>query len=834
MHRDPRMRPDLGRKMIAFRASIAQRRAAAFVIATVGAIGFVPLFGGPGYESALASGFFVPTAASMATAWDTSASPPARPIDCVGRGLKSGLVLSALAMATTLLHAMRVGMCDLVGGLLLFVLTAGVGALMGGVFGAAVGELARGSRKRRLLCVLGASTGPLAGTAISVARFYGSPMVFAFDPFFGFFSGALYDTIVDVRPELWSYRAGSLATLAGVALVASALTRNPRGAVAWPSVDQDAKPLWRLGIGAVLLAASVAAAAAGPALGHWQTASTIAAALGARASGPRCDVVYPDSLSAKQGNLLVRDCEEEIASAEARLETRLTGRLTAYFFRDALEKRRLMGAAETSMAKPWRHEVYVQLAAYPHPVLGHEVAHVIAGSFARGPFRVGGSASGWWPNPGLIEGIAVAASPDDDELSGAQWARAMLDLEILPSGRTLFSLGFLGDNAAKSYTVAGAFVTWVGQRWGLSVVHRWYAGASLEELTGTSWTTIDAQFRDALRGLEMPPGAAAYAQARFARPGVWMRHCPHVVDAFDRQGDSCRNDHRIVRAREEYQSALARDAFDWHARFEVSRMDLRYGDSSLGRAELERLVADESAPRTVRDRADEALADDDSRAGSPGECPRALSRACRPGARRGLREDARSQGHRSGRPECASPRHFDAHRRSRSRGRFLGRGARTREMGRRIDRGQSEFTRAVSRGKEPRAPRRIREGSGVARPGDCCGRPYATDRARSATPTGRVRVRDGRRTWSREAEGASHGADVRVCRGSGTTGLGVATDRSMQVTGDGGWGRGWGRGRGRARIRLPALAWVHISRRRSKRMVFRRNNRVPRTGRVRA
>jgi tetratricopeptide (TPR) repeat protein len=594
-----------------FRASRAQVCAAGSVAAVLGGVGFVPLFGGPGYESALASGLCVPTAAAVATALDVSESPAASPLECVGRGLQSGLVLAFVAVATTLLHGVRIGICDLAGGLLLFALTAGIGALMGGAFGVLVGEFARGSRRRRLLCVLGAPVGPVAGIVVSVARFYGSPMVFAFDPFFGFFSGALYDTVVDVRPELWTYRAGSLATLTGVALVASALERNARGSIALPSMGGSSQSLWRLGLGSAALAASLGVAAAGPVLGHWQTATTIAAALGGRAAGPRCDVVFPDTLSLQRAALIERDCEEEVAAVEERLHARLDGRLVAFFFRDTAEKHRLMGAADTSIAKPWRHEVYLQLAGYPHPVLGHEIAHVVAGSFACGPFRVGGRALGWWPNPGLIEGVAVSASPDDDELSGAQWARAMLDLGILPRMRDVFSLGFLGDNAAKSYTVAGAFVTWVTDRWGPEVMHAWYAGASLEDLTRSSWTAIESQFHVALSALDMPAGASAYARARFGRPGLWTRHCPHVVDAFDRQGDSCRNDRRFDRAKDAYQQALERDASDWHARFETAKMDLFLADPARGRAQLERLAADEAVPRTVRDRADEALGDDD-------------------------------------------------------------------------------------------------------------------------------------------------------------------------------------------------------------------------------
>src|SRR5262249_28336979 len=152
------------------------------------------------------------------------------------------------------------------------------------------------------------------------------------------------------------------------------------------------------------------------ALGHWSSSASIAEALGARRDGPRCSIVYPEGMREDEAALMLQDCEEDLASVEAILGARGPARITAFFFRDAAEKKRLMGAGDTYIAKPWRGEVYLQVHAYPHPVLGHEIAHVVAGSFARGAFKVAGELGGLWPNPGLIEGIAVAASPDDDEL----------------------------------------------------------------------------------------------------------------------------------------------------------------------------------------------------------------------------------------------------------------------------------------------------------------------------------------------------------------------------------------------------------------------------------
>jgi hypothetical protein len=361
-----------------------------------------------------------------------------------------------------------------------------------------------------------------------------------------------------------------------------------------------------------LLATSAIITVEGATLGHWQTSATIAAALGGRASGPRCDVVYPDSLLGFQAELLVRDCEQQLAADETRLGAHLDGRVTAFVFTDANEKRRLMGAADTSIAKPWRREVYVQYSAYPHPVLGHELAHVVAGTFAVAPFHVGGG--GIIPNPGLIEGVAVATSPDDDDLTDGQWARAMLDAGTLPPVRSLFSLDFLGTSAQKSYTIAGAFVGWVLDRWGASVVRSWYGGGSIEALTGESWSALDGAFRDWLRTLSMPAEAQTYARAKFERPSVWARRCPHVVDALDRDADKCRDAHRFERADGLYAEALSRDSRDEHARFARAKMSAQSTDpleAARGRADLGRMTAASDAPRTWRDRAEEALADDD-------------------------------------------------------------------------------------------------------------------------------------------------------------------------------------------------------------------------------
>jgi len=587
------------------------------VTVALGAIGFLPLFGGPGYEQALAAGLIVPSAAAIATAIDCARRGSPSPLASVTRGVLAGLAYVALALFTALLHAARVGICELWGALLYFALTAGIGGVLGGVWGAAAGELtgalvARGRVRRvRLVATLLALAAPVSGVVASLYRFYSSPMIFAFDPFVGYFSGTLYDTVIDAGTSLLTYRLGSLATLTSAALFGSVLCRDDEQQFGLVLDLRTSGTRARAALGLIAMTASVGLALAGASLGHFSTTESIASDLGAEKHGERCDVVYPSTTREQEANLLLKDCEEQVRGVEARLGAKGPERIRAFFFRDDGDKKRLMGAAHTYIAKPWRKEVYLQLGSYPHPVLGHELAHVIAGSFGRGAFRIAGDAGGYLPNPGLIEGIAVAASPDDEDLTDEQWARAMMEIGILPSMQRVFGLGFLGDASAKSYTLAGAFISWMGARWGMETVRTWYGGGDVAALTGKTWSELDAAFRVHLTTVPLPPEAESFARARFTRPGLFGRRCPHVVDATRREADVCRDTQRFEEAIRLYEQALAKDSADYASRHWRAQTMRRHADREKGRSELEALASRNDVPRTWRDRAEEALADAD-------------------------------------------------------------------------------------------------------------------------------------------------------------------------------------------------------------------------------
>ncbi|MEO8905565.1 MAG: hypothetical protein ABI488_23865 [Polyangiaceae bacterium] len=573
--------------------------------------GFIPQFGGPGYESSLGAGVVLPAATALGAAFD-GARKRSAPLAALGRGLSLGFGLAVLGLLIVLGHGLRVGFCDAGWGVELYLLAPLPGALLAGVWGALVGNLAaRVSTRwrRRTLCIVGALAAPLGGIAVSLGRFYTSPMVFAFDPFFGYFSGPLYDTVIDAFWPLATYRVGTLLTVLGAFCIAA-------------HFDEDLhftgfqRP-WLAGGGAAAWLGSALLVWNGTTLGHFSTRASIEAALGQQVYGQRCDVKYSAGILRRDALLFARDCDAELRADEAYFEIQGPPRVTAFLFANADEKGHLMGASNTYIAKPWRREIYVQYSPYPHPVVGHELAHVLAGSFGVGPFRVSGPLGGWLPDPGRIEGVATAASPNDnDEFTLDEWAKTLLDLSLLPPLESVFRLGFLGQNSSTAYTVAGAFVHWFHDRYGAAALRRWYGGEPLETVVGKSFGQLESAWRADLSRVHVDPALLNEARVRFDRPALFGRHCPRIVDRLNGVANQKLGSADTAGARIALAEVLRLDPHHNSAKFALAACDVKDGDQAAALKAYATLAASPELAKLDQAGAREAEGDVELRAGN--------------------------------------------------------------------------------------------------------------------------------------------------------------------------------------------------------------------------
>lgn len=542
------------------------------------------------------------------------------------RALGNALLLFGLATATALVHGLRVGFCEFGSDLLRWLLGPGAGALAAGAWGAVIGSWPLRFGGWRWLFALAL---PLFSYGVSFVRFYTSPMVFAFDHFVGFFAGTLYDTELGSLERLWTYRLGT-AGFVGCAYVWVVVTRAwarrrfemlrfemPRfemlrfGKRRPAKLGSSAAWLWsRIFGGACSVVLVVVVYALGPRLGHYQTDATILDVLKHRAATERCVVHFGAGVSPENAQLLARECTAHVAELERFFDVAAPSKTRVLLFSNADQKAWFMGARHVYIAKPWRREIYIQASGFPHPVLRHELAHVVAGGLGQGPFAIAGSAGGLIPDPGRIEGFAVAAAPPEDEpLSLLQWASAMKQLGLLPRLTDLFQFGFFATNSSTSYTVAGAFVTWLRAGFGAETLARWYGGETLQSVTGLELGELEARFRARLDEEQLTENELAAARARFDRPGVLARKCPYQVDAALGEGLGLVAALECADARERLEKVLEMDPTALRAELGLAQCAFAEGSANEARAKYRGIATNHRAHQLFQAVAWERLGD---------------------------------------------------------------------------------------------------------------------------------------------------------------------------------------------------------------------------------
>lgn len=525
-----------------------------------------------GYASALVAGLF----GSFVAAVVAAAIPDA--LRKSERELSAGAALGA-AVSYALAWVALLGLVTAVGGAFRAPCAPVKGALwwlllgsFGPALGACLGLLSGASIPRVRWASRAAAMVVPVFVLWSVLRFYRSPGVFAFDPFFGFWPGVLYDETIRLDEAMLTYRLGTAGWTLFAAGLFVALWDAPRARLSRSVASAPALLASLAG-----LSLGVAVYLAGPALGHRMDDADIARALGGRIDGARCSLVYARSIGAHEARLHFEDCEVRVAQVERYFGVRMDGRITAFMFESAEQKQRMMGAANTYIAKPWRAEVYLQHDAFPHPVLKHELAHVIARRFARGPFFV---TSRWGvPLPGLIEGAAVAAAWEgESDATPHEWTRAMMDAGLLPRIEDIMGGGFYAQASSTAYTAAGSFSRWLIEREGVARFRDVYRDGDFDRAYGVPLATLVERWKDYLRGVPVPDRVRVRARTRFRRAALFARVCPHeTAEAVD-QSDVWLMAGDVPRARDALVRAVQNDPTSTYARMLLAEAWVRLGD----------------------------------------------------------------------------------------------------------------------------------------------------------------------------------------------------------------------------------------------------------------
>jgi tetratricopeptide (TPR) repeat protein len=500
-------------KLLIFRFGVAYAVVVGIVLA------LVPILAVQGVESALALGLLLPPwvaaigAAYARRHWST------RGLDLMFRAVGAGLVLWAIPTLLLVLSSFRVRQCTPGQGLAFMVLGPALGCALAGCAGVWVAAVT----KRPRLAPWVAAAVPLGATILGLWTFYTTPTVYVFGAFAGYFPGAIYDDLVRIPSRYLTYRATILLALVALCILFDAL---------WDPSSGSLEP-WRRArshLGATLasmgmLAVVVVSYWHGDDLGHWISEAYLVEQLGKTERGRSCIVHLPRETRSEEAQRLVDDCDFHVERTRRLVGLKSSAPVTAYFFRNGGEKKDLIGVDRTLIAKPWRREVYLQMAGWPHPMLGHEVVHAVLAEVGRPPFAIAATWGGLVPNPGLIEGAATALAWDiRDGLDPDQWSRIMMDRAELPTAETLMSVRFSALPARRAYMAAGSLVRFLMATRGMQAFLDAYRAGHIDDLDG-----LQAQWRRYLEAVPVTPMERGVAQVALAQPSIFRSVCPHAL-----------------------------------------------------------------------------------------------------------------------------------------------------------------------------------------------------------------------------------------------------------------------------------------------------------------
>lgn len=510
-------------------------------IAIVGslALPFTGLVSELGYDFALVVSLFLGLAVPHITVQHVAdarrhAHPRRNPVALVlehhAWSVAFALVLASIPLSVLLVRGLFVPACDVSTGLLWFVLLPCVSVLYLSAVGVFFGLAMRGTGAG-----LAAAYGFLLLTwMVAIRHVIVDPPTFFFHGIAGYVPGPIYDEEVSVTNALLWARAGSLAWAVLFLCAAAALAEPRKQRLDFLRVAEIEGSLQSVAPRIGFLLAAVALVVLGARreeIGTSPTARSIERELGGLAESQHFTIVFDEALSRADVELLVEDHEFRLAQLLAFLEWDSlpdARRVRSIVYPTADLKKRLMGAKHTSFADPYDRTMHLNAAAFPHPVLKHELAHVLSASFA-GPLRFN-------PHIGIHEGFAVAADWEEERLTPDQWAAAMRKAGLLPTVSQASSLAFWTLPSARAYLAMGSFSRFLIDRFGVGAYQRFFRTNDAEEAFGRSFSVLEGDWLAHLDTVRVTEVDRSFAETRLGRRAIFERRCPREVAERAREG----------------------------------------------------------------------------------------------------------------------------------------------------------------------------------------------------------------------------------------------------------------------------------------------------------
>ena len=442
------------------------------------------------------------------------------------RAFGANLTLLITPLIIILLNAFRVKNCDFLEGFAFFLLLPVVSC----AYATALGVFFGLWLKRRWVAYL-AYLGYIFATLLALAyNLIFHPPVFGYHSTFGYFPGPIYDERIVISGTLLIARGTTL--LLGWIFLSLAINTLEIGrhtrlepTLYWQKLYRF-KPRFadlnhRIRLIALIILFGLICLFRGD-LGLRPTRGYIENKLGGLKETAHFKIYYErGSQVEKEIEWIAQDHEFRYAQLIRYLQIQPTKKVQSYVYTSPRQKKRLMGARGTSVEDPLGYGFHINYEDFPHPVMKHELAHALTAD--------------WHPilkvslSIGMHEGIAVAADWDEGKLTAHQWSQAMQQLEIAPKMSQIMGIGFWTQASSQSYTLAGSFVRFLIEKYGIEKAKRVFPTGNFKAVYNKSVAELESEWKAFLETITLTEPDLVIAEHRFKRPSIFQKPCAHEI-----------------------------------------------------------------------------------------------------------------------------------------------------------------------------------------------------------------------------------------------------------------------------------------------------------------
>jgi len=338
-----------------------------------------------------------------------------------------------------------------------------------------------------------------------VVEIYYNPQIYIYNPVLGFFPGTIYDEDISISAGLLFYKA--IITIFSILFI-------------FISVKvYNVEKIKKKTVFAVIVLLTAGFLLLKPKLGFSSTLSSIKSELKGELITRHFDIIYSSKIHEKVIKNIGLHHEYYYKDLSSALKDSITGRITSFVFNDKYEKRKLFGAGNADVAKPWLKQIYATREHFDS-TLKHELAHVFSSNYGWSIFKVAK-----YFNPAMIEGFAMALQNNfgnsgiDYVTAGAVKNGMKINISKLFSG-----FNFFDQNTSISYVYAGSFIKYLMNNYSTEQVKKVYSDLDFKLHFNKNLIQLSKEFYVYLKSLRVVQSKNK-GQLYFKRKPIQSRVC---------------------------------------------------------------------------------------------------------------------------------------------------------------------------------------------------------------------------------------------------------------------------------------------------------------------